>query len=253
MLVGAGLALLMAACERVAAPGGSDTTGAASPAATRPPAPPAPEVANTATAAAPADNLLINAGFESGREGWFWMEQSKQWRGFDIATSVARSGRASGRLLMQSDSRSTDIRIHGMVQEVRPARFPARAQGWYRVDEWVRPVPRQYVQLVVIVWGGHAKYPNYQLRYVLAGTRVPPFKMANAQFIIPADVSVEPPIGKWIRFEVPLLEDFRKHWGMTPAGFEKIHIFMEVRHDDRPPSGQVAQADVYFDDLYIGP
>lgn len=36
-------------------------------------------------------------------------------------------------------------------------------------------------------------------------------------------------------------------------GFSKIHILFELRHDDKAAGSGEVKADVFYDDLYVGP
>jgi len=200
----------------------------------------------------PPGNLLKNPGFEDGREGWFYMDWSKNWVDFDIASNRAHSGEKSAYLRLDAGPEVTGAQVHGVVQTLTPNRFPEKASGWYRVENWKRGSPKQYLQFVVMVWGGHPQFNNYQVRYILAGLTEPPYRMMNVKYLFAPDVPSEPPRNKWVHFDFPILEDFKKEWGMVPKGYEKINFFYEARFDTQPAEGQRVRADVYFDDLYVG-
>jgi len=196
-------------------------------------------------------NLLANPGFEEGAKGWFWMDWSKAWIGpFEISDKIAHTGKMSAYLKL--DERiDNPKKVRGVVQSLKPDKFPKIASGWYRVEGWHRGVPKQYIQAVVIAWEKYDDYPNYQLRYVLEGVARQPLPIANARYTI-LTKSAEPETGKWKYFELPIRDDYRKLWKQIPKNYEKINFFCEVRYDDPLPSGGYVGADVYFDDLYVG-
>jgi hypothetical protein len=57
----------------------------------------------------------------------------------------------------------------------------------------------------------------------------------------------------WTRFTTNVAEDFKQAWGKLPGRFSKIEVFFEVRFDDPIPEGELASADVYWDDLSLTP
>ena len=152
----------------------------------------------------PPGNLLINPGFEEGREGWFWMDWSEHWVGFDISDKIAHSGKKSALLKLDYGPGSPNVRIHGVVQTLKPNRFPEVASGWYRVENWKRGSPKQYMQFVVIVWGGHPSFKNYQVRYLLAGVTRPPQSMRNVKYIVPKDIKETPTQKEWVFFKADI-------------------------------------------------
>ena len=42
-------------------------------------------------------------------------------------------------------------------------------------------------------------------------------------------------------------------WGAVPEGFDKMRVLFEVRYDEKQAGATPAEADVYYDDLYMGP
>lgn len=211
-------------------------------------------------------NLLANPGFEQGREGWSWRESSPHWRDFAIADEPVHGGAAAAHLPLRqpAGAEPRSVVVHGVVQELRPERFPETISGWYRVERWDKSAPETdlYLQLVVIVWGDPRtpeivsprrpirRLRNYQLRYYLAGLEEPAFSIRNARLLFVS--RGPPPRGEWRRFEVPLRRDFEEQWGVVPEGFESLRVLFEARWDNMPPGSSV-HADVYFDDLYVGP
>jgi hypothetical protein len=200
----------------------------------------------------PPGNLLLNPGFEEGRNSWNWLDWSKYWVDFAISIRKAHSGKNSAYLKIDSAQASPETEIHGVMQTLKPNRFPGTASGWYRVENWQRGAPKQYLQFVVMVWGGHPEFNNYQIRYILTGITTPPFSMRNVKYMLPPDLSETPSQNKWIHFEFPILADFLKQWGITPAGYDKINFFFEARYDEKPAGTTTLRADVYYDDLFVG-
>ena len=210
-------------------------------------------------------NQLVNPGFEMDRAGWRYMDASPYWINFEVSDQVARSGRRSARIHIEqlADGSTRRALVAGIVQEPRPARFPERVGGWYRVDEFEKSDDQTdlYLQLVVIVWGDPRtpeivspenppqQLKNYQLRYYLAGITEPPFVLINAklQFV---EKQSKPEMGTWVHFEMPVRADFQKLWGTVPEGYNRIRLLFEARWDNLPAGGS-ALADVYFDDLYF--
>ena len=53
-------------------------------------------------------------------------------------------------------------------------------------------------------------------------------------------------------FETNIKEDFLEKWKAVPEGYSKIRVLFEARYDDKE-AGIASEADVYYDDLYMGP
>mgnify|MGYP005833651517 CR=1 FL=1 len=200
----------------------------------------------------PPGNLLANPGFENGRDGWKWMDWSQHWVDFDIREGKAHSGKKSAYLKLDYGDDAPKVRIHGLVQELKPSRFPDVIRGWYRVENWKRGSNLQYLQFVTIVWGGHPQFKNYQIRYILAGINSPPYDMRNVKYIILPDATLNPTQNKWIEFKASMIKDFEKLWGIIPRGYDKIVFLFEARYDAGVTKGMRVRADVYFDDIYVG-
>ncbi len=210
-------------------------------------------------------NQLVNPGFEMDRAGWGYRDASLHWIDFNVSDQVAHSGRRSAHVHVEqlTGDPTRRVQIAGVVQELRPARFPERIGGWYRVDGFEKSHEQihLYLQMVVIVWGDprtpeivspkhrRQRLTNYQLRYYLAGVIEPPFVLVNAkhQFF---EKRSKPEMGTWVHFEMPVRADFQKLWGTVPEGYNRIRLLFEVRWDNLPAGGS-ALADVYFDDLYF--
>ena len=258
------LLLLLACGPGTAAPGKGDAPAAAPAAPTAAPAPPAPKPAapTAAPKSAPVPpsgpgNLFPNPSFEEGRSPWYAiLEPAKPyWADFEVSAAKAHTGRYSARLPLRSEGYTGKVRIYGAVQEVSPKEMPRRIGGWYRVEGWKRGATNQYLQAVVIVWQpanvAAFKDSNVQVSFVLGGITAPPFQIANRKFHFTGPL--EPRQGEWVPFEFDLHEAFLKDWGVVPAGFQKLRILFEVRFDGRDAAGPPASADVYYDDLYVGP
>jgi len=196
-------------------------------------------------------NLLTNPGFEQDATGWVWLDWSKAWGPFKITDKIAHSGKKSAHLNLNASTEKPDKIIKGVMQTLKPEKFPDMAGGWYRVENWERGVPRQYLQFVVIAWEKFDAFPNYQLRYVLEGVATQPLGIRNARYTI-LTKTPEPKTGEWIYFEAPIKEHFQTLWGRVPQNYEKLNFFWEVRFDDKPREKAPIKADVYYDDLYIG-
>jgi len=201
-----------------------------------------------------AGGILTNPGFENGREGWTYMDWSTHWVDFDISETVARSGNRSAWLKLDRKGPDTrNFEIHGVVQELKPAVFPEIISGYYRVENWSRGSKKQYLQVVIIVWRGNNKHKHYHVRHILTGATEPPHNMGNTHYVIDPKSSIDPVENQWVRFELPVAEEFRRARGAVPTGYEKLVVFFEARYDVAPAAGQHVRADVYFDDLYFGP
>jgi hypothetical protein len=198
-------------------------------------------------------NLFHNPGFESGREPWCSLHLGEV-APFEVSEDFAHSGESSAYLKMRVPAEEEgDAKVFYLVQEVTPTEFPELISGYYRVENWVKGTPKQYLQFVVIAFDVPnltPVYPNHQMRYPLAGISEEPFEIANAFFVFLS--KEEPKTGEWVYFERNIKEDFQQLWGTAPAGFSKLRILFEVRYDDKE-AGSAAEADVYYDDLYMGP
>jgi hypothetical protein len=165
-------------------------------------------------------NLLENPGFEAGEAGWTYPVESDAWGHFEVVESPVHRGRRAAHLRLRAGPEDTTktVWVLGVMQELRPERFPDVMGGFYRVEAWEKGDPRTllYLQAVAIVWSDEAglvinrgrpsssPIRNYQLRFYLAGVSEPPFRLGNSGF---AFVSREPPRpGEWTYFEVPLRE-----------------------------------------------
>lgn len=230
--------MLVAGCG-----GDGDALGCARPTKARPPA---------------AGNLLVNAGFEEGN-GEPWYSKEGWGTSFVVSGACVHSGRSSAYLALRSQDAppGESVRVYGVVQDLRPETFPEVVRGYYYVDRWEQGTPHQYLQFVAIVHNaenipeGAAPATNHQLRYILAGAETQPTQIANARYVM---VSREPPVlDQWVPFSFRLRDDFRTLWGEVPRGYQNLAVFFEVRWDNRQPTDGPSAADVFYDDLYLGP
>jgi hypothetical protein len=198
-------------------------------------------------------NLLANGGFEEGAEPWITLASES---GFELSSAQARSGVNSALLLMRDPAEATGTegaKVYYLVQEITPDRMPEVICGYYRVEKWMKGSRHQYLQAVAIAFAPSNfpnTYPNYQIRYLLAGADSPPFNIDNGRFVFVT--REEPATGAWVPFELHVKEDFEQLWGAAPEGFEKLRLLFEVRWDNKVAGEGPAEADVYYDDLYTG-
>ncbi len=198
-------------------------------------------------------SILLNGGFEDGDPPWTFRIQP-EWSGFEIAGDPARTGAHSLHLALRDPGDASGVHIAGAVQEVRPAEFPEFISGYYRVEDWQpHDVAFQYLQFVVIVYGADYgdDFDTHQIRFPLAGAPRQPFSLTNAKWVF---LSRDPPrTGKWVYFGYPVRQAFIDKWAKAPETWERIELFLEVRYDGKTAANAGTSADVYFDDLYLGP
>jgi hypothetical protein len=202
-------------------------------------------------------NVFANPGFEEGEDPWISLTTEAWGSPFSVSQAQAQDGSSSALLELRSELGGA-AKVWGVVQEVSPGDLPEVVSGHYYVDRWEKGTPKQYLQLVVIV-NDAANIPsdvaalranNYQIRYLLAGAAEQPTNIANARYVFVS--REEPATGQWVRFERNIRQDFCDLWGAIPRGFSSVRILFEVRYDDRPADAAAA-ADVYYDNLYLGP
>ena len=243
------LLLALGGCERSDPPA---TSSAIPPTATTSPGkqqtPGKPDVATSPLGA----NLLINPGFEAGDAPWTSLSTPAWSTPFTVSREAAHGGQHSARLALAARPEA-GAKIWGVVQDVKITALPARLSGHYRVAEWTRGSGKQYIQFVVIVFAASNApmgFPNHQIRYLLAGTDTPPFKIGNAKFVYVG--TEEPKAAGWIHFERDLHQDFIDQWGAVPENISGVRLLYEVRYDHKRKDDTNASALVYFDDLYLG-
>jgi hypothetical protein len=199
-------------------------------------------------------NLLVNPGFEQGESPWKWLSWSADWAPFKIGSERFRSGRRAAYLPVKSRGETRQTVIWGVVQEVTIGEtFPACMEGWYFVSQWKRGATKQYLQTIVIPllksFG-----PQHQVRMILTGIDHPSYNLANARvFFVDPQKPTTPRLGEWIHFHCPVGEWFQKAWGSLPPAGTRLRVFFEARFDDRGQGSGESVADVWFDDLYLGP
>jgi len=245
---------LLAVLTLVAACGEEEAAGPATPAPSTAPAGATP-AEGTPSATSGADvraNLFKNASFEEGEEPWLSLSTSAWGAPFRLADSAAHAGQHSALLEMRA-SEEEGGKVFGVVQEVQPRSFPDLVSGYYRVGQWRRGTPVQYLQFVVIAFGANnmpGGFSNHQIRYILAGIDRPPFGISNAKFVF---VGTEEPMPDgWVYFERNVRQDFMDQWGAVPEGFDNIRVLFEVRYDGKQVGVTDPMADVFYDDLYLG-
>jgi hypothetical protein len=195
-------------------------------------------------------NVFGNGGFEDGRDPWYSLKPPD----FEISSDIVHSGSASAALPFTEPDSAEGNSIYYLVQETSPDVFPEYISGSYFVDSWEKGTEKMYLQFVVIVFNSknlQADYSNHQIRYILSGIKSPPFAIANADFVFLT--REEPVVGEWVDFSRNLADDFKDVWGNVPEGFDSIRVLFEVRYDDKLAGEGPIQADVYYDDLYMGP
>lgn len=210
-------------------------------------------------------NLLANPGFEDGEAGWTYPVESESWGRFEVVESPLHRGRRAVHLRLRAgpEDPTRTVWVVGVMQELRPERFPDVIGGFYRVEAWEKGDAQAdlSLQAVAIVGSdeddavGHRGRPtgsgiqSYQLRCYLAGVSRPPLPLGNSRFDF---VTREPPrLGEWTYFEIPLREQFQRQWGLVPERSDRLRVLFETRFDNRPPRATIV-ADAYFDDLFLG-
>jgi hypothetical protein len=202
------------------------------------------------TPAAGTANVFGNGGMEEGRRYWFSLRAPD----YELSTEVFHSGATSALLRMRVPAETEGEWRNYLVQEVAPEEFPEIISGYYRVENWNRGTEKQYLQFVPVVFGATnliGDYSNHQMRYLLDGIDEEPFPIGNAFFVFLGEA--EPTTDEWVYFEVNLAEDFERFWGAVPEGFSKIRVLFEAASSDKIAGETGVEADVYYDDLYMGP
>ncbi|MCH8815308.1 MAG: hypothetical protein IH957_09480 [Chloroflexi bacterium] len=197
-------------------------------------------------------NLFDNPGLENGEEPWFTLKPDS---GFTVTDEFAHSGTYSAYQNMDDPAEASGLgKVYYLVQEITPPEFPEIVEGFYRVENWRRGTPLQYLQFVIIALEPQnfdlSEVSNFQLRYIIAGVNAPPFDIGNAHFVFLS--REDPVIGEWTHFSANVREDFQELWGLVPEDFTLLRLFFEVRWDGKSAGSGAPRADVYWDDLYIG-
>ncbi len=199
-------------------------------------------------------NMLANPGFELGEKGWEWLSWSKGWAPFEISTGRRHQGQRSVLLPVRSAGDPRRTIVWGVVQEVvLGEQFPECMEGWYLVSRWKRGAPKQYLQAVIISDVKTPKGADQQIRMIITGMDVPSYNLTNARyFFADPDKPVTPPLETWVHFDLEPAKWFAEAWGALPPAGTRLRVFYEARFDDRGPDDEVI-AEVYFDDVYLGP
>jgi hypothetical protein len=264
LLATAALALftLAVACDEEEA-GEPTATPAVTPTVVITPGTPSPGVCVPQVPPEGQANMFHNPGFELGGDPWCSLHAGEV-SPFEVSQDYAHSGESSALLQMRVPAEEEGhAKVFYLVQEVMPEEFPDIMSGYYRVENWTKGTPKQYLQFVVILCreGGGSECAlgatnlpgdyNHQIRYPLAGISEEPFAISNAFFVFLG--KDEPKQGEWVYFEGNIKQDFEELWGAVPEGFDKMRILFEVRYDEKQAGTTPAEADVYYDDLYMGP
>lgn len=203
-----------------------------------------------------SDNLLVNPSFEAGLEGWHWLDWSKGWAAFALSYEQAYDGQASLHLPVRSmDTRSTVV--WGGVQELTlQDSIPECVEGYFMVKNWQHHDWKQYLQLVIIDRSHNLGQDlgQAQLRYIISGSVDAPLQISNARYLfVEKTRQAVPPLDKWTHFSVNPRKDYQESWQYIPQAGAELRVLFEGRFDQRRPGQAPAHADVYFDNLYMGP
>lgn len=196
-----------------------------------------------------ATNVLRNPGFEDGINGWTYLGTEAP-----EVSDVAHSGQAGALVELRADADVEGAGKRFLIQELNPSVFPELMSGYYRIENWKRGAPKQYVELAIIPFGSTnvpLEYPNHQIRYFLSGIAEEPGEALNARSVF-LSRDEEPRQGEWVYFEAEVSEDFRQLWEAVPQGYSRIRVMFRVSYEDKI-AGERVEADVHFDDIYLGP
>jgi hypothetical protein len=223
--------------------------------------------------------LLVDPGFEGDGEAWAYVGEYRLGL-FRVSDAIAHSGAQSGHLFL--DSRVvppvTPTRAASALQEPAPEAFPESLSGWYRAERWDHPsddTTGLTLNVVVYAMGDPrtmeivrpadpnagpppARLPGYGIRYRLAGQPSRSQRLAEEQTVAWGNVadreigSGDPPLGEWVRFELPIRADFEAMWKVVPADYQNLRIILQALWMDRV-AGEDVIADVYIDDLELSP
>jgi hypothetical protein len=206
-------------------------------------------------------NVFANPGFEAGQDPWYSKTTPNWGQPFSVSSAQKHGGQNAALLNLRSDP-DIDTRVVGVVQDLTPEKLPEVISGYYYVENWEQSTKIQYMQFAVIVDQAENRPEiisegtpslNHQMRYFLNSNKPEDLtvQILNAQYIV---INSEPPAkGRWVYFERNLCDDFQDKWGAVPKAFAKLSIFFEARYEARPPDSGPTSADVYYDDLYLGP
>ena len=97
-------------------------------------------------------NLLQNPGFEQGADPWHTMPGASWSQDFDVGRNVAHSGAHSVHVNLVPPSQRLQDWVFGVAQDINTNQVPEYVSGDYRVENWLKGTPSQYLQFVVIVF-----------------------------------------------------------------------------------------------------
>jgi hypothetical protein len=198
--------------------------------------------------AATENEALIDPGFETPDSPWHSLD-SPEWKPMQRSTSFAHTGQGSVELDLVGSEDNAGTRVVGALEDLRPPAFPKHISGYYFVRSFDRGTPIQYVQAVIIAIGTDLPdFSSHQIRYVLTGLDAPPFTLTNARFRLMGPKNVT--TSTWIRFDLPVADDFAQLWGQVPTRFDSIRVLFETRYDAKV-TGTETSAVVFFDDLSV--
>jgi hypothetical protein len=202
------------------------------------------------------DNVLTNSGFEDGAGGWNALTGPAT-----VSNAQAKSGDSSLLVELNVDEDSPARGAEIAYQELVLDEVPEFISFDYYVDNWVRGTEKQYIEALAIVTGGgplmpvcppeNEPCPNIQMRYVLGGVNSVPASVLNARWRFVGDE--EPATGEWLHFEANLRNEMTEDWGTLPNEIDSFRLQFEVRYDDRNPDELDGTAQVYWDNVYLGP
>jgi hypothetical protein len=207
-------------------------------------------------------NVFANGGFEEGEEPWHSKDTPNWGEPFSVSDAQTHGGEGAALLNLRADP-ELDILVVGVVQDVAPEKFPEIVSGYYYVENWEKSTDIQYLQFAIIVdqatnqpeiaSNNATPITNHQMRFFLTSNTPDDLtvQISNAKYVV-ID-SEEPATGRWVYFERNLCDDFQTNWGDVPEGFAKLSFFFEARYEARPADSGPTSADVYYDDLYLGP
>jgi hypothetical protein len=208
----------------------------------------------SAEALAQGQNLVRNPSFED--ETAWSSRRHPGWHPFTVTNRRAHSGAYSAVTALEKHPVTDGAQIWGAVQEFKIRKLPRKIGIWYRIEDWKQTVPKQYVQVVVMVHDERlarlTTQPQMQVRYLLAGLSEPPYPdPVNGRYLMAGPK--KPKQGRWIYFERDLVQDFVKAWGWYPENFQRMEIFLEARYDEPVPEGADIAGEVYWDDVVLTP
>ncbi len=197
-------------------------------------------------------NLVLNPSFEDDT-AWS-SRQHPGWHRFAVTEKQAHSGNRSAQTVLEKNPVTEGAQIWGAVQEFKIPKLPRKIGVWYRIENWKLAVPKQYVQIVVMVHDKRLEklttQPQMQVRYILAGLSGPPYPApVNGRYLMAGPK--KPKQGRWVYFEADLVEDFIRAWGWYPDNFKKMEVFLEARYDDPVPEGVAISGEVFWDDVVL--